>query len=99
MATTYRITNGPSKLDIMISLIDGNTSNRRFVKFDCEDEGGFVFMVKATIEELSREDGSGESWNFKAMVYDSRRDCHISVKGYFSTLRRAGTMKTEIFLC
>lgn len=47
---------------------------------------------------LEKEDGSGESWNFKALLWRwaGNTGNHWRIKGYFSTKQRRGTLKFEL---
>jgi len=58
--------------------------------------------ISVQIREISREDCSGESWNFRAWVPERPREIfHTNrspfvdheVTGYFSTKTRTGTLK------
>ncbi len=89
MATRRTITNGPSKFDLMNALPDGDSKNRRTIKFTILEENGpnlLPFISEPiTINRLEPEDGSGESWLFEGW-YGKNRE----VKGYFRTDERRG---------
>ncbi len=81
----FKISGGPSKFDLMVSLFDGDSSNRRSVSFTVEEQ-----TCEVTISTLSREDGSGESWNFSGFVRGSIVSPGYGIKGYYSSQRRCG---------
>jgi len=81
----HSITNGPSKWDLSIGLLDGDQDHRRSVRFGLdEDKTKCHFIGVVTINSLVREDGSGENWLFTG------HDGSKSVIGSFSTKTRTG---------
>ncbi len=107
MATQrINIQSGPSKFDLMLSLMDV-PSHRRAVQFrgnvegdlvnDYDTRGAYKSVLDVFIDMLEREDGSGESWNFAGyMIATSvRGEQHLRVKGYYSTQSRGGVLEIE----
>jgi hypothetical protein len=82
----YHIGVGPDKHDFMTSLSTGSllTNDRFSVTFQVHNLGD----IKVCINGASREDGSGESWNFEAMTEDYK-----SISGTYSTRYRRGHFK------
>ena len=85
MAVRYDITDGPSKMDFMLSLFDGDTQHRRPVVFTLRGEGLTSFII----DGVEREDGSGENWIFKGSYYLGSIS-RILAHGFFSTRMRKG---------
>jgi len=79
------IVDGPSKFELMLGLFDGNSRNPRSVHFTLLN-GSLTNdqPLRVVLCGVSREDGSGESWNFTGYSNGS------NVKGYFSTKSRTG---------
>lgn len=90
----YDITNGPSKWDLILALSDGDYHHRREISFSLQGISERVvagFTLQFLINELQREDRSGENWNFRGTVPAFPDDpCH----GFFSTKTRKGWIKT-----
>lgn len=86
----FHITNGPSKLDLMLSLVDGDSAHRRPVLFHVKKEEFWV-----SIDSLEREDGSGESWNFTGRGRRYGSMVEGPIRGYFSSRNRSGQMFVE----
>ncbi len=97
MAHRFEITNGPSKWDLMLSLLDGDSKNRREVVFVVHEGIGHTEGMHVRIDTLEREDGSGESWNFKGRIPYILRDFIAStekkIEGHFSTRTRKGHLR------
>lgn len=88
----FRILNGPSKFDLMLSLFDGNKEPRRTVKFRLE---GLKQEVEVAITSVQQEDGSGESWNWEGNLKLAKgRGYHV--RGYFATKGRMGRFVVEV---
>ena len=83
------IENGPGKFDLAASLFTG-TGRRHpnVVEFSLQ---GIPEPFAVAITSIEQEDGSGESWNFKGIAYQHFKPGD-SVKGYFSSLTRKGTV-------
>ncbi len=76
-----RITSGPSKFDLMLSLFD-----RKPVKFTVDKK-----EIEVRINRIEAEDSSCESWNLVGYIIcqlTSRPEPHFSA--YFSTKTRSG---------
>ncbi len=91
MALQVTIVDGPSKWDLMVSLFHGDLGRRHHVRFHTL-QSTFCDVV---IDELQREDGSGERWNFKGRVLDSELLPKAPVSGFFSTRSRQGHFFVE----
>ena len=101
MATNirYEITAGPSKMDLMLALFDQpvieGTIRHRTVRFTVESVTDKHRMkvgeVELIVDGVTREDGSGESWNIEGRFAPRPGDhLHPRVKGYYSTYLRKG---------
>lgn len=89
----FNITDGPSKFDLMVALFDGDCRHRRMVRFSLEDpeaspKYGDIPDHEFVINGFTREDGSGESWNFTGYYPGSSQGAPC--KGTFSTQIRKG---------
>lgn len=87
----YQITAGPSKFDLMMAIFGKQGDHVLEFTFDCptqttDPHHSAICSQTAMINILSvsREDGSGESWNFRGNAPTMR------VKGYFNTRTRRG---------
>lgn len=81
-----KIVQGPSKFDLMIGLFDGKSKDQKLVYFHTELHGqNFQHFVR--LNEVTREDGSGESWCFKGVCNNSQ------VRGWFRTDKREGWLE------
>ncbi len=92
--TRQIISGGPSKFDLMLSLLDGSNAagTRRRVSFMVDDIG----EIEVVVNRLSREDGSGESWNFEGFAQTFGPSySYDKVEGYFSTRSRRGTIRLK----
>jgi hypothetical protein len=90
MIITYRITEGPSKFDLMSSLFDG-----KVVQFTQEIESNKK-TVSAVITVIEMEDGSRESWNIKMLVKESSTSSiqvGKSLSAYYSSRNRQGNIR------
>lgn len=90
MATKqWKITNAPSKWELMLALFDSSNSRPRTVDFLVECEDGHSVYERVSINRVSKEDGSGESWCFEGIaIMDGKHSC--GVKGWFRTSDRHG---------
>jgi hypothetical protein len=92
----FVIVNGPSKFDLMVSLFDGDFQRRKEITFTVPTGVALPPMVvTATISGAEREDGSGESWNFRAMVFIPNHCSWEKATGYYSTKTRQGFFQTS----
>jgi hypothetical protein len=64
----FQIHNGPSKFDLSTSLFHGGNGERIPVTFHI-NEGSSGLAIRVFMESLEREDGSGESYNFRACFF------------------------------
>lgn len=81
MATHLDIVDGPSKYELMLGLFDSATTRPRPVEFRLSRR----VALEAHIQSVSREDGSGESWNLEGWVVSGE-----VFDAYFNTKRRTG---------
>jgi len=80
---------GPSKWDLMLSLFDDTLRRVTFVcNIGDDSSGNYSASLGVLISAVEREDGSGESWNFKGVD-----NAHRFVRGYFSTKSRRGCVE------
>lgn len=102
-AKGWEIQNGPSKLDLMLSLFDGSNAQRtrRSVQFTTVYIAAGVWYVEAVVDLVSREDGSGESWILDG--YITRIGCpdfqpvsHVPFHAYYRTDRRHGNIEFTV---
>ena len=87
----YDIEDGPLKPDLVRSLFEGengDTNPRHSVTMTVEGIG----QLEMHIEGVDREDGSGESWNFRAYVPSGQTGLDW-VQGNYSTLDRKGWLR------
>lgn len=84
------IIDGPSKRDLILSLSDGDFSNRKQVKFMVKTPNSkFGFSaLSVVIDSAKREDGSGDNWLFEGFLPSAPSGTTIS--GCFSTKNRRG---------
>lgn len=74
MASRFNVTNGPSKFDLTLALVDGDGNHRRRVLFSVKNSGANVCHdLPFIIDEIGREDNSGESWLIRG---------HLCVRGW-----------------
>jgi len=91
MSSYIKITNGPSKFDVMSSLFGTGSDNNIDLGPVFELEDGT--KVKVAINQVQREDGSGESWNIIGyQVGSQHQSLDRYVKIYYSTRSRTGTI-------
>lgn len=97
---TLKITDGPSKFDLMLALFDrsvvNNVANRRRVVVRADN--GFKYQLH--ISGVCVEDGTGDSWKIKGQGQRvSRKDAipfpHFDFNGSFHTNTRHGSLETE----
>ncbi|MDO8559421.1 MAG: hypothetical protein Q7S23_00075 [bacterium] len=92
----HAIVDGPSKWDLMLSLFDGDCDHRRPVAFKVRRANGFEYSVAVTINEVGREDGSGENWNIHGYLNSDPTGMFkagVPVRCFFTTKRRTGWLK------
>jgi len=114
---SFKLIGGPGKWDLMLALFDNTLEKPRSVQFkatkgSCEPgemkkldiEKSKHYEFKCIINSISREDGSGESWNIDGYItnidfdggcyvyYDSRN--HFTA--CFHTVHRHGTMDVKV---
>jgi hypothetical protein len=87
----FRITNGPSKFDLMVALFHGSCDNRHLVNFSVVGE---IYPIIVLINSVSREDVSGDCWIIKGSVfYQNKAYAGKIVKIFFSTRTGNGNIK------
>lgn len=93
----FRILRGPSKHDWFIALSVGDSRNRYFIEFTVEPDGPpgprRVYQ-SVVINQISREDGSGERWNFQGW-YTEPSNWQEMVGCYDTSTRRGILTLTE----
>lgn len=92
---TYKVTNGPNKMDLMLGLFDPNLFDyERLVEFTYKTEGG-SFLLNVAIRSVEAVAGEYETWNILALEEAALADCDgkprnvITITGY-STRSRTG---------
>lgn len=91
----YEILDGPNKFDFMSALFYGNSEHREVVSFELAHKIGPLRgnreLRNVIINQVNREDNSGESWNFTGYVAGD----HTLVTGYYHSERKQGILKEE----
>lgn len=93
-----KISSGPSKFDLMVSLFEGNQNPRKTVRFKVDsgqrkprgprNTDEIIYNdVDVAITLIAHEDGSGESWLFEGYIHGISRG---NIHGYYSTKNRSG---------
>ncbi len=85
MSDVFSITNGPDRMLLVISLVEGNPTPRKTVTFETESPTGHL---EVAITALEQEDGSGHCWNFKG--YGKAGQMRSQVHGFYRTNTRKG---------
>ena len=67
--TIRKIVAGPSKWDLATTFFNRKPMNTPMVVFTALLEKGCKQPIMASIESISVEDGSGDSWNMKGRCY------------------------------
>jgi hypothetical protein len=87
-AQQQKIVNGPGKWDLMLALFHGCSSDPNLVLVTLESGE----LLQLRINEVSREDGSGESWNLEGFTARGMgTEDHFSA--YFNTRDRRGVLR------
>ena len=99
MATQEFIINGgPSKLDLMLALFDGDCSHRRLIKLSlvpmhssnpCIQEHEFILNI------VERKDGSGERWMLSGVCTSPAGSKNRHMSAYYCTSDRHGMFKLD----
>ena len=98
MASQFKISGGPSKFDLMVSVFEGNPTPRKEVIFTVLTgvtsgppgrQPAFTKPVEVAITSIEQEDGSGESWIFKGNA-PTTTDRIRKASGYYSSKTRQG---------
>ena len=92
--TRFNIVDGPSKLDLMLSLFDGDSGLRRKVTFLLERSLSRNHL-HPVINKVGREDGSGENWMFEGYCRKVNGQDDL-IRGFFSTRTRTGWVEMNI---
>ena len=85
MSTQTQI-NGPGKSDLMFSLFDGKVIEFSMNKNPNQTKLKINEKVKVRITAIEMEDGSGNSWLFKAVDQRTKQ----TITGYYHSDRRKG---------
>ncbi len=88
----FNIFNGPSKFDASVSLFSGGNGERIPVVLHLRD-GEATCAIAVFIEEMGREDGGGESYNFRA--YFHRQRIGIKVNSSSRLMQMLETLKSD----
>lgn len=111
MATRFEIVDGPSKWDLMLAFFDYTCQHPRVVDFKIDDKEvkigwidrprivSSIVSLPFHIDTLSREDRSGETWNWKGVCskIEHSKIEYSKAKGFFSTKTRKGWLEIEGF--
>ncbi len=83
----FRITNGPGKFDLMLSVFEGKR-----LKFTLQDVSQRVCVAAVDIHGVDLEDGSFESWCIEGYMIDldGQHLKHNGFTGYYHTRDRHG---------
>ena len=97
MAYRFNITDGPSKWDLILSIFDGDSSNRRKATFSIEEPEAHEKYPRLpdldfVINGATREDGSGENWLIQG-YYPGANDPTVPMNGFYSTKNRRGWLE------
>ena len=84
MPQQYDITNGPNKSLLQAALFEGSASDRIPIVFFIKI-GEEISPRSFHINQIQREDGSGECWNFEGDQLSNGGRLRIPAKGFFST--------------
>lgn len=85
------ILNGPGKSDLMFSLFDGKVVKFNLNTSPAQSKLKISKKVSVMITSLAIEDGSRNSWLFKAYVVGTNEQ----ISGYYHSDRRKGSMKYD----
>lgn len=92
----FFIKNGPSKFDLMVSLLDGDSTSRKTVEIEYGNRPESPIQIKRKIniriDSLEREDGSGENWIFKGYQVTEIEGLR-RVEGYYALRTRTGHIR------
>ena len=88
----FKIVDGPSKFELMVSLFHGNSHRRPQNNVTFRITAPLATHCCVQIDEISREDGSGECWNFCGYAEGIRAEARL-IKGFYSTRTRKGTFE------
>ncbi len=104
----YEIKKGPSKFDLAFGLFRGSNGGNHEIQFTVlrvNEENGRIHLIPGEKEinvsvrliGVSREDGSGESWNLWGKTADLGyvKETGFYMKGYFRTDHRTGFIYIE----
>lgn len=90
----YNIVGAEGKDELFASLQLGDNQHRRNFEVRVSAPNNRIsFLVKLLIDQLQREDGSGNCWNFKGYAMPSGR--WVPVMGFIRTSNGTGTIKVR----
>ena len=94
----FNIVGGPSRWDLMLAIFDGDFHHRRIVTFSLDPQENLpIRSLICTINEVGREDGSGENWLFEGETYyPAEIVSNYHIHGFFSTRTRTGWVEMDI---
>ena len=101
--SSYEITDGPSKADLMFALFHATMNHPHSVEITIHapENGPAYRSVKLTIQinVVGREDGSGESWILDGHIITMDGVKHpfsqSNFNAYYTTKRRKGMLHVE----
>jgi len=95
----WTIEQGPSKMDLMLALFDGETMGTRTVTFGINMAGRTLAQVTMIILGVEHEDGSGDSWIVQGRPVNINNGRPVkceAVRFYYHTKTRKGTTRPFI---
>lgn len=89
--------NAPGKWDLAVALFSPTRSQSKLIKFLVRLRGVKIptKVIEVGINDVSMEDGSGESWCLTGWLKNDRGDNGGKVSGHFRTDSRHGYLKIE----
>lgn len=89
------ILDGPSKFDLMTSLMQGRVGSAQTVRFVLTmDDDGERVEVEVLIDSLKRVDGHGQEWEFTGYLLNDSVRSYIT-KADYGLKRRLGRIRIE----
>ncbi len=92
---TYRITNGPAKVDLVTRYFVLRLQLLNPFEFTLELPEGGTVVAKPFLDHCDWEDGSGDSWLIGGSVSCGPAQLRGPFKGSYSTRTREGTFETK----
>lgn len=92
---TYRITNGPAKVDFVTRYFFADLQLLKPFEFTLELPGGGKIIVQPFLEKCDWEDGTGDAWLIGGGVSFGPVHLRGPFTGSYNTRTREGTFETE----